>query len=108
TRLADADRATAVAELLRVHDPETTDRPAALRDGERRRHYRERRLEPGDPVTIVGRALPFSDLDDPVGSDFGTDADRLEEDPEIAADLAVARASGTLALDPATAWGNAR
>lgn len=108
TRLADADRATAIAELLRVHDPETADRPAALRDGERRRQYRERRLEPGDPITVVGRALPFSDLDDPAGSDYGTEADRLEEDPEIAADLAAARVSGTLALDPATAWGNAR
>jgi hypothetical protein len=108
TRLADGDRPTAVAELLRVHDPATGDRPAALRDGDRRRHYRERRLEPGDPVTVVGRALPFADLDDPAGSDFGTGADRLDEDPEIAADVEAARATGTLALDPAAAWGNAR
>lgn len=108
TQLANADRATAIAELLRVHDVETGFRPIALRDGNRRRHYRERRLEPGDPVTLVGRALPFSDLDDPIGSDYSTEADRLEEDPEIAADLAAARAAGTLSLDPAAAWGNAR
>ena len=27
--------------------------------------YHESRLEPGDPVTIIGRALPFADLADP-------------------------------------------
>lgn len=108
TRIADADRATAIADLLQVHDPAMSGRPPALRDGERRHRYRERRLEPGDPVTVVGRALPFSDLDDPTGSDYGTEADRLDEDPEIAADLAAARANGTLAPDPAAAWGNAR
>jgi hypothetical protein len=107
TQLVEADRATAIAELLRVHDPESGDCPAVLRDGDRRRRYRETRLEPGDPVTIVGRALPFSDLADPIAADQGSDADRLEDDPEIAADLAEARAAGTLALDPEDAWGNA-
>ena len=58
-------------------------------------------------MTVVGRALPYSDLNDPVASDYGSEADRLESDPEVAADLAEARASGTLADDPATAWGNA-
>jgi hypothetical protein len=107
TQLAEADRATAIAELLRVHDPVTGDRPVSLGDSDRRRHYRETRLEPGDPVTIVGRALPFSDLADPVAADYGTEADRLDDDPEIAADLAEARAAGTLSLDPEDAWGNA-
>lgn len=109
TRLAEADRATATAELLRVHGRDIGDGSAwnVLRGGDRRRHYREYRLEPGDAVTVVGRALPFADLDDPTGSDYGTEADRLETDPEIAADLAAARAAGTLVLDPATAWGNA-
>ena len=107
TRIAEPVRAAAIAELLQVHDLDGRNRPAALRDGERRRRFRETRLEPGDPVTIVGRALPFSDLDDPVAADHGTEADRLDGDPEVAADIAVARASGTLALDPADAWGNA-
>lgn len=107
TQLAEPDRATAIADLLRVRQPDRADRPTAWRDGERRHHYRETRLEPGDPVTIVGRALPFSDLADPIAADLGTESDRLDDDPEIAADLAAARAAGTLALDPDDAWGNA-
>lgn len=107
TQVSEPDRATAIAELLRVHDPETTDRPAALRISDRRRRYREALLEPGDAVTIVGRAIPFSDLADPVAADHGTEADLLDSDPEIAADLAEARAAGILATDPEDAWGNA-
>jgi hypothetical protein len=78
-----------------------------LRDRRGRRTYRETRLEPGDAVTIVGRALPFSDLDDPDGADIGLEADVALDDPEVAADLAEARAAGRLADDPAAAWGNA-
>jgi hypothetical protein len=107
TQATELDRASATAELLRVHDPRDADLPLSVGAGERRRRYRETRLEPGDAVTVIGRALPFSDLDDPVLADYGTEADRLEQDPEIAADLAAARATGTLALDPALAWGNA-
>ena len=107
TRISEPDRATAIAELLTVRDPETTDRPMALHNSERRRAYRETRLEPGDAVTVVGRALPFSDLSDPVSADYGSDADRLDDDPEIAADLAAARAAGILANDAEDAWGNA-
>jgi hypothetical protein len=106
TQLSEPDRATAIAELLRVHDPGSSDWPAALRGGDRRSHYRETRLEPGDPVTIVGRALPFSDLVDPTSADYGTEADLLD-DPEIAADLAEARAAGIMTTDPEDAWGNA-
>jgi hypothetical protein len=106
TRASEPDRASAIAELLRVRNP-GTNRLAILRNDERRRSYRETRLEPGDAVTVVGRALPFSDLSDPVAADYGTEADRLDDDPEIAADLAAARAAGTLAADADDAWGNA-
>ena len=37
-----------------------------------------------------------------------TDPATASDDPEVAADLAAARAAGTLADDPAHAWGNAR
>lgn len=107
TRLSEPDRGAAIAELLRVHDADIDDRPAVLRAGDTPRRYREARLEPGDAVTIVGRAVPFSDLADPVAADFGSAADLLEADPEIAADLAEARLAGTLASDPEDAWGNA-
>jgi hypothetical protein len=101
------DRSTAIAELLTLHDPATADRPSALLASDRRRSYRETRLEPGDEVTVVGRALPFSDLSDPASADYGTEADRLDDDPEIAADLAAARAAGVLTADAEDAWGNA-
>ena len=107
TMAADPNREEAIAALLRVHDPATSDRPAALLPSERRRHYREARLAPGDAVTIVGRALPFGDLSDPLAADFGTQADLRADDPEVAADIAAAREAGILTLDPAAAWGNA-
>ena len=69
--------------------------------------YHETRLELGDPVTVVGRALPFSDLPDPTSADAGSGSDPLLDDPEIAADMAAATAAGSLADDPAAAWGNA-
>jgi hypothetical protein len=107
TQVSEPDRATAIARLLTVHDARNGDRPADLARGDQRRHYREARLEPGDAVTVVGRALPFSDLADPISADFGTEADMLDADPEIAADLAAARAAGIVATDPDDAWGNA-
>ena len=107
TRVSEPDHATAIADLLRVRNPDAVDRSVILRNDERRRSYREARLEAGDAVTIVGRALPFSDLSDPVAADYGTEADRLDDDPEIAADIAAARAAGTLAVDADDAWGNA-
>jgi hypothetical protein len=64
-------------------------------------------LEPGDAATIVGRAVPFSDLADPAGANLGDGSGTSLDDPEVAADLAEARAAGTLADDAATAWGNA-
>ena len=107
TRLSEPDRATAIADLLSVHDHDTASWPAMLRGRDRRRRYREARLEPGDPITVVGRALPFSDLADPSEADFGTEADILDDDPEVAADLAAAREAGILQTDPGAAWGNA-
>ena len=110
TESAEVDTATAIADLLTVHDPRPPDEPPAWRgrrqrDG--RRRYRETRLEAGDAVTVVGRALPFRDLEDPAGADLGLGGIDLDADPEVAADLAVARAAGTLAGDPEAAWGNA-
>ena len=110
TESAEVDEAAAIADLLTVHDARaSTDVPVwrALVRETGRREYREYRLEPGDAVTIVGRALPFRDLDDPAGADLGMGDSDLVADPEIAADLAVARAAGTLADDPRSAWGNA-
>ena len=109
--VGEPDREALVAQLLQV--PGTAGGPTtggldALRvDRRGRRRYRETRLEPGDAVTIVGRALPFGDLPDPAGADLGAGPDVSLSDPEIAADLAEARAAGTLVGDPEQAWGNA-
>jgi hypothetical protein len=106
TRATATDRAQAAAELLRVRP--TADRSTlSVLGGDRRRSYREARLEPGDRVTIVGRAVPFSDLSDPAGADVGDGSGVTLDDPEVAADLAEARAAGILADDPEDAWGNA-
>ena len=107
-RVGEPDRDAAIAELLRVHDPgPATLRPSVV-DDDRRWRYREARLEPGDAVTIVGRALPFGDLSDPAGADLGAGGDPVADgDPEVVADLAAARATGTLVSDPTDAWGNA-
>lgn len=107
TRLSETDRAAAVAALLEVHEPDAWTVRPGLPDRRGRRSYLETRLEPGDQVTIVGRALPFSDLLDPAGADVGAGSDPLLDDPEIAADIAEARATGALAHDPTAAWGNA-
>ncbi len=74
-------------------------------DGGRR--YREARLEPGDPVTIVGRALPFSDLADPAEADIALGSEVGADDLEVNADIAEARAAGLLEDTAEEAWGNA-
>ncbi len=73
------------------------------------RHYTEARIEPGDVVTVVGRAIPFGDLSDPDEADVAIGASGLvgADDPEVAGDLAEARAAGVLASSPEAAWGNA-
>ena len=105
--MTEPDRETAVAELLRVREPGSVNRPELLPTGRGGRRYGEARLEPGDEVTIIGTALPFSDLRDPASADIAVGHDVVAaDDPEIAADLAAARAAGTL-LSPEAAWGNA-
>jgi hypothetical protein len=124
TYAAAPDRDAQIAALLTVHAPAgalpsggdtdggwrgfAADRLMAgpLR-GSRSRHYREARVEIGDVVTVVGQALPFDQLTDPSGADELESADPLTDDPEIAADIAAARDSGTLTADPDDAWGNA-
>lgn len=102
------DHAAAVAALLTVREPGPDERHPLLRDDRRgSRRYREARLGPGDEVTIVGRAMPFGDLSDPTEADVATGNEVGADDPEVAADLAEARAAGLLADDPESAWGNA-
>jgi hypothetical protein len=107
TQVAELDRAVAAADLLRVRAPDESSPLPGVGDSDGRRSYRETRLEPGDAVTIVGRAAPFSELADPAGADIANGSADGLDDPEVTADLAAARAAGTLADDPARAWGNA-
>ncbi len=109
---ATPDRAELAARLLTVRAPDALADPALPGAGTGGRDYEEARIEIGDTITVVGTALPFDQLPDPYGADL---SDAVAEggplsaasDPEIAADLEAARASGTLETDPAEAWGNA-
>ncbi len=109
TAVAEPDRETATADLLALRPTHGEGAHPLVRGhgSGGRRHYREARLAPGDAVTVVGLALPFSDLADPAEADIAIGAALDANDPEVAADLAKARATGTLADDPAEAWGNA-
>ncbi len=72
------------------------------------RRYVEARVAPGDPVTVIGWALRFGELDDPAGADLGSSSDAaLADDPDLAATIAEARAAGILESSPEEAWGNA-
>jgi len=114
---AEVDREAAIAALLTVRpaSPGSADDPdggsvlSAMAGGPPTRgvHYREARLAPGDAVTVVGRALPFSDLADPTEADQASGSGVAPDDPEVAADIAEARAAGLLAEDAEHAWGNA-
>ena len=106
-----ADRETAIAELLTVRQPERSfgGGLSGMGGDTGSRRYREARLEPGDLVTVVGTALPFGHLQDPDGADrLDRSGDPLValDDPVLAAEIAAARAAGTL-LTPEEAWGNA-
>ena len=105
------DREAAIAALLTVRPSAGDDVHPLLRPGggmeRRRQHYEEARLAPGDAVTIVGRAMPFADLTDPAEADVAIGHELSDDDPEIAGDIAEARAAGLLADDPEEAWGNA-
>ena len=132
---ATLDREAAVAALLTVHGSGggSDDGPGGLPDGgalaalavsggegtliagigggpfgiaKGRRHYEERRLAPGDIVTIVGSAVPFHDIDDPATADRDEPTLALD-DPEVARNVAEARAAGILKASPDEAWGNA-
>ncbi len=95
------DRDTAIAALLSVRAP------SPLPTGRGRRTYRERRLGPGDAITIVGRAMPFADLTDPTEADVDVGGGVAADDPEVLANIAEARQAGMLLGDPDDAWGNA-
>jgi hypothetical protein len=105
------DRETQIAALLTVRAAGT----GSLLDGSglplratgSRNHYREARIEPGEIVTVLGRVLPFGDIDDPADANLADSSGLEANDPEIAADLAEAREAGLLAATPAEAWGNA-
>src|SRR6185503_12445776 len=105
------DRASRIAELLTVRQPGGWSllMPSGLPlgAGQGRRHYREARIEPGEVVTIVGRVLPFSDLADPTEANLLDGGLAGADDPEIAGDIAEARAAGLLEETPEEAWGNA-
>jgi hypothetical protein len=108
------DRAAAIAALTAMPSSPGFDALAILGGASnvhgvgsgRRSHYREERLEPGDPVTIVGRAMPFSDLADPAEADIA-EGSLAADDPEVSGDIAEAREAGLLADTPQDAWGNA-
>lgn len=117
------DREAQVRELLTVHDPRALGLIEVARGGSLglglqmgggldafsgRRRYVEARIDLGDPITVIGWALPFGTLDDPAEADaFGGVDAALVDDPAIAADLAAAREAGLLADSPEEAWGNA-
>ncbi len=106
--MAELDRDVAIARLLTVQPIDGDVHPLLRNDGRgRAARYRETRLAPGDPVTIIGRALPFSDLSDPAEADIAIGSEVAYDDPEVAANIAEARAAGILEDDPAEAWGNA-
>jgi len=88
-------------------EPAGIDLRQGLFDPSARRTYEEARLEVGDVVTAIGTVLPFELLPDPASADEHGGAGISSTDPEVAADLAEARAAGILAADPAAAWGNA-
>ncbi len=67
------------------------------------RRYRESRLEPGETVTILGQAWPWSE----VRETLLTWQPGNNEEADIAADLAYARELGVLATSPEEAWANA-
>ena len=73
----------------------------------RERRYLEARVEAGDVVTVVGTVVPFGDVADPAGANLLDGSLPGVDDPEIAADLAEARAAGTLEASAEDAWGNA-
>jgi hypothetical protein len=104
-QLASPDREAQIADLLTPDAP--LDAGSPLYASGSNRQYVETRIEPGDRVTIVGRALPFGHLSDPSEADTAGGAVLHATDSEVAMDIAEAREAGILLGDPALAWGNA-
>jgi hypothetical protein len=106
------DREAAIAALLTVQPAAPTDAIPGLEGGfgsDDGRRFTEARLEPGDVITVVGTARPFSTLEDPATADAlegSLDPLGALADAEVAADVAEALAAGTL-TSPEEAWGNA-
>ncbi len=104
----DLDRNAAIARLTTVQSPATYAVPGELGTPMGRRSYHEARIEPGDVVTIVAMAQPFASIGDPDLADLAVPGSvGGDDDPEIEADLAAARASGSIAASADEAWGNA-
>lgn len=106
-QLAEPDREALIADLLTPDRPLDAGSPLYGSSGQADRHYAEARIEPGDTVTIVGRALPFGQLADPSEADVAGGEALPATDSEVAMDIAEAREAGILVGDPALAWGNA-
>ena len=106
-QLAEPDREARIADLLTPDLPLDAGSPLYGSSGQTDRQYVEARIEPGDTVTIVGRALPFGDLSDPSEADVAGGDVLSSTDAEVAMDIAEAREAGMLVGDPALAWGNA-
>ena len=106
-QLAEPDREALIADLLTPDQPLDAGSPLYGSSGKADRRYVEARIEPGDTVTIVGRALPFGQLSDPSEADVAGGEVISATDTEVAMDIAEAREAGILVGDPALAWGNA-
>ena len=107
--VAGLDREAAIAALLAVPANPPSESALSVLAGtsgslygssDQRRRYREAILAPGDAVTIVGRALPFSDLADPTEADVAIGSDLAADDPEVLGDIAEARQAGLLERRP--------
>lgn len=107
--MTELQRQAAIDALLTVRQPEPApdiDVGGGLFGAKPRtagRRYQESRLEPGETVTIVAQALPWSDVRARAQAAL---SDR-NLDRAMAQDLERARASGELAATPEEAWGNA-
>ena len=105
-QLANPDREALIADLLTPDQPLDASSPL-YGSGKADRQYVESRIEPGDTVTVIGRAMPFGQLSDPTEADVGGGEVLSAADTEVAMDIAEAREAGILIGDPALAWGNA-
>ncbi len=104
---AQPDREGLISALLDTQGPDAPVMPLFMRSGSGQRRYTVARIEPGDTVTVLGRAIPFAQLSDPAEADMARGDALAADDPEVAANIAEAREAGLLLADPGEAWGNA-